>query len=89
MSIYALNKIFYLLENDTTFRRRIKSSPTEAIKEFSLTSEEREALTSGDVAELFDMGVHPFLLNGLSRHQLFGVTGENYLPRIRGQEKPR
>ena len=89
MSIYALNKIFYLLENDTTFRWRIKSSPTEAIKEFSLTSDEREALTSGDVAELFNIGVHPFLLNGLSRHQLFGVTGVNYLPRIRGQEKPR
>ena len=88
MSIYALNKIFYLLENDASFRGRIKSNPTEAIAEFSLTPEERAALVSGDAGKLFQMGVHPFLLNGLSRHQLFGVTGENYLPRIRGQELP-
>lgn len=89
MSIYALNKLFYLLENDAAFRQRIKSSPTEAIAEFPLTQEEREALISGDVGRLFNLGVHPFLLNGLARHQLFGVTGENYLPRIRGQASPR
>jgi hypothetical protein len=89
MSIYALNKLFYLLENDSTFRERLKSSPLETISEFSLTQQERETLTAGDVAGLFNLGVHPFLLNGLSRHKLFGVTPENYLPRIRGQEFPR
>jgi hypothetical protein len=86
MSIYALNKLFYLLENDASFRQRLKSNPTQTIAEFPLTQEELEALTFGDVGRLFNMGVHPFLINGLARHQLFGVTGENYLPRIRGQE---
>ncbi|MCI0858511.1 MAG: hypothetical protein J4N81_07220 [Chloroflexi bacterium] len=89
MSIYAVSKIFYMLENDASFRERIKSNPIDAIEEFSLSPEEREALTSGDVQALFKMGVHAFLLNGLSRHQLFGVTRENYFPRIRGQESPR
>ncbi len=89
MSIYAVNKLFYMLENDASFRERIKSNPTGAIEDFALTPEEREALTSGDVEALFKMGVHAFLLNGLSRHQLFGVNRENYFPRIRGQESPR
>lgn len=89
MSIYAINKMFYMLENDATFRGRLKSQPMEVIAELPLTQEEREALASGDVAALFQMGVHAFLLNGLSRHQLFGVNRENYFPRIRGQESPR
>ena len=86
MSVYSLNKIFYLLENDAAFRERIKSSPREVVEEFNLTPEEQAALTAGDVRSLFDMGVHAFLLNSLSRHHLFGVTGENYGPRIRGHE---
>jgi hypothetical protein len=86
MSVYALNKIFYLLENDSEFRERIKSSPTAVVAEFHLTPEEEEALTSGNVRMLFDMGVHAFLLNSLSRHHLFGVTGDNYRQRILGQD---
>ncbi len=89
MSVYAINKLLYLLENDASFRERIKANPTGAISQFSLTQAEREALTTGDVGALFQMGVHAFLLNGLSRHQLFGVNSENYFPRIRGQESPR
>ena len=89
MSIYAVSKIFYMLENDASFRERIKSNPLDAIEDFALSREEREALTSGDVQALFKMGVHAFLLNGLSRHQLFGVNRDNYFPRIRGQEPPR
>ena len=89
MSIYAVSKIFYMLENDASFRERIKSNPIDAIEEFSLSPEEREALTSGDVQALFKMGVHAFLLNGLSRHQLLGVNRDNYFPRIRGEESPR
>ena len=88
MSIYALNKMFYTLENDAAFRQRMMADPTKAMGEYSFTTQEREALTKGDVEKLFQMGVHPFLLNGISRHQLFGVNRGNYLPRIRGEEKP-
>lgn len=86
MSVYSLNKIFYMLENDSEFRERIKSSPAAVVAEFHLTPEEEKALTSGDVRTLYDMGVHAFLLNSLSRHHLFGVTGENYRQRIQGHD---
>ncbi|PKB81724.1 MAG: hypothetical protein BZY88_05960 [SAR202 cluster bacterium Io17-Chloro-G9] len=88
MSVYALNKLFYMLENDSSFRDRMKSIPGEAIGRFTLTAEERKALTSGDVGELYRIGVHAFLLSGLSRHRLFGVDSDNYFPRIRGQASP-
>ena len=86
MSVYVLNKILYLLENDADFRRRITTDSEEAIGSFDLTPAERRALTSGDVGSLFNMGVHAFLLNHLSQHRLFGVTADNYLPRIRGEQ---
>ncbi len=88
MSIYSLNKMFYTLENDAEFRQRMLDDPTKAMGEYSLTPQERDALTGGNVEKLFQMGVHPFLLNSMSRHQLFGVNRGNYLPRIRGEENP-
>lgn len=83
MSVYQINKLLYLTDNDLTFRKRMFESPHEAIKEFSLTEEEREALTSGAVGKLYQMGVHTFLLNHLYRYELFGVNRDNYLSRIR------
>ena len=88
MSIYSVNKMFYTLENDAAFRQRMLADPIKVMGEYALTSQEQDALTRGDVEKLFQMGVHPFLLNGMSRHQLFGVNRGNYLPRIRGEEKP-
>lgn len=88
MSVYSLNKILYLLEMDAAFRERLTSNPAETVGEFPLTPPEHEALTSGDVGELFKMGVHPLVLLALSRYQLFGVNNDNYLPRIRGEERP-
>jgi hypothetical protein len=83
MSVYQINKLLYLTDNDLAFRKRMLEGPHEAIKEFSLTEEEREALTSGAVGKLYQMGVHTFLLNHLYRYELFGVNRDNYLSRIR------
>ena len=87
MSIYAINKIMYMLRNDAPFRERMQQDPQGVVGEFSLTSEEREALTRGDVYALHQMGAHAYLLH-LSGAKLFGVNSENYQPRIRGQERP-
>ena len=88
MSVYAINKLLYRVEREEAYRRRIHANPDEVLFEVSLSEQEREALTSGDLHKLFNMGVHPFLLNHMPRHGLFGVTRQNYLPRIRGQESP-
>ena len=88
MSVYALNKIMYLIEMDAAFRERMKSNSDQTIDDFPLTPVERKALTTGDIGTLFKMGAHPLLLSVLSRQELFGVNRDNYTPRIRGEEHP-
>ena len=83
MSIYLVNKILYMTDNDAAFRERMKTDPAGTVADFKLTQEEREALLAGDVGKLYQMGVHTFLLNHLQRYSLFGVTRDNYLERIR------
>lgn len=83
MSVYQVNKLLYLMDNDPAFRQRMKENPAEAIKDFSLSREEHDALTTGAVGKLYQMGVHTFLLNHLSRYEFFGVNRDNYLARIR------
>ena len=83
MSVYQVNKLLYLTDNDLAFRKRMLEEPEKVIGDFQLTDEEREALTSGAVGRLYQMGVHTFLLNHLYRYELFGVNRDNYLTRIR------
>jgi hypothetical protein len=83
MSVYQINKLLYLTDNDPAFRKRMLSEPQAVLDEFRLTAEEREALTSGAVGKMHRMGVHTFLLNHLYRYELFGVNRDNYLERIR------
>jgi hypothetical protein len=83
MSVYHVNKILYLTDNDAAFRKRMQEEPETVLNEFSLSKEERDALTSGAVGTLYQMGVHTFLLNHLYRWELFGVNRDNYLARIR------
>ena len=83
MSVYQVNKILYLTDNDAAFRKRMQEEPETVLNEFQLTEEERDALTSGAVGKLYQMGLHTFLLNHLYRWELFGVNQDNYLTRIR------
>ena len=83
MSVFQVSKLLYLTDNDPAFRKRIMEEPEAVLAEFRLTTEERDALTSGAVGKLYQMGVHTFLLNHLYRYELFGVNRDNYLTRIR------
>ncbi len=83
MSVYQVNKLLYLTDNDATFRKRITEEADAVLNEFKLSKEERDALTSGALGKLYQMGVHTFLLNHLYRYELFGVNRDNYLTRIR------
>ena len=83
MSIYFLNKILYLTDNDAEFRKRMRENAVETVRSFPLAGDELEALITGDVGRLYQMGVHTFFLNHLSRYELFGVNRKNYLDRIR------
>ena len=83
MSVYLVNKILYLTDSDAEFRPRMRQDPEATVRGFPLSAEELEALISGSVGALYQMGVHTFLLNHLGRYELFGVNRDNYLERIR------
>ncbi len=83
MSVYQVNKLLYMTDNDPAFRKRMQEEPEAALRDFKLSADEHDALVSGSVGKLYQMGVHTFLLNHLSRYELFGVNRDNYLERIR------
>ena len=83
MSVYQVNKVCYMADNDASFRKVLKEDPASALMPFSLTEEELAALMSGAVGRLRELGVHTFLLNHLARYDLLGVNRDNYLERLR------
>ncbi len=89
MSVYAINKICHRALHDIPFREAVKRDPAAAIADLPLTDEERKALLAGDVARLYEWGVHPFLMGHLTRFDLFGLTVETYSERIRKARDPR
>ena len=82
MSAYAINKVCYLAERDEQVRERLRTDPERGLAAFKLDNEERQALLAGDVATLFLKGGHPFLMQHLARHGLFGLNRELYQQRI-------
>ena len=84
VSLYGIHKTLYLLQNDLDFRERLRTEPEAALAEMPLTDMERQALLTGDVAELYRMGTHTFLMSRLPRfNALGGLTREEYQTRLR------
>src|SRR5439155_14927543 len=83
MSLYALNKICHMTQTDRMFREQMRTDPAAAIADFPLTDEERHAVMTADVAKLYQMGVHAFLLSRLPRFDSLGLTREEYIRRLR------
>jgi hypothetical protein len=79
MSLYGIHKTLYLLQNDLEFRERLRSDPAGALTEMPLTEAEREALLRGDMAALYRMGTHTFLMSRIPRfNALGGMTRQQY-----------
>ncbi len=84
MSAYQVLKLCRRLGQDEAFRSRLLANPESALGELRLTSEERQALLSGNVRWLHDHGAHGFLLSRLPRYGAFGITQERYVRSMKG-----
>lgn len=82
MSAYLINKICYEVQRDETFREQVRKDPDGALKGMGLTGDEIGAFKEGDIAGLYRMGGHPFLMQHLWRAKLFGLTRELHFERI-------
>jgi hypothetical protein len=89
MSVYQLNKLCHRLLRDLDFRSAMQKDPAAAAAPYDLSAAERKALLAGDVATMFEMGVHPFLLSFLTRYEIAGLTTPVYSERIRAARDPR
>jgi hypothetical protein len=84
VSLYGIHKTLYLLQNDLGFRERLRTEPEAALASMPLTDAERRALLTNDIAELYRMGTHTFLMSRLPRFNAFGgLTREQYQERLR------
>jgi Aromatic-ring-opening dioxygenase LigAB, LigA subunit len=79
MSLYGIHKTLWLLQNDLDFRERLRSDPEAALADMPLTDEERQALLNRDMATLYRMGTHTFLMSRIPRfNALRGITRTQY-----------
>jgi hypothetical protein len=84
VSLYGIHKALYLLQNDLAFRERLRTDPVAALADLPLDDHERRALLAGDVAELYRLGVHTFLMSRMPRFNVLGLTREEYQRRLSG-----
>lgn len=82
MSIYGVNKFLRSCLHDRDFRALAQSDPEAAMSKMPISEEEKAMLRAGDIAGLYEHGVHPFLMSFLTRWDLFGVTVQIYSERI-------
>jgi hypothetical protein len=58
---YQLNRCLFALKSDTGFCQRYATDAEQALQEFHLTLEERNAVRRGDEERLVALGAHPYL----------------------------
>ena len=78
MSVYWVNKVCSLTQTDLKFREMMRTTPAQALADFPLTAEEREAFLSRDMVALYKLGAHGFLLSRLARFECLGLTRDAY-----------
>jgi hypothetical protein len=86
VSAYAVNLVGRKTLRDAEFSRRLGEDPELALEQFDLTPEERAALLAGDVATLYALGAHEYLLMGLARREVLGLDMPTFSDRIRTAE---
>lgn len=65
MSEYHLNKLLYATARE---HRIVEAITDEAVlAAYELSAEEREALRTGDVARLYELGANPYLIRRVFR----------------------
>ncbi|MGC0342630.1 hypothetical protein [Streptomyces sp. SLBN-8D4] len=89
MSRYATNRMLWEVAADGDLARQLKEVPEAALADRDLTDQEREALARTDIRELFQLGVHPFLLYNFGLRLNGGFSMEwmaSYLEQLKGLE---
>ena len=77
MSLYAVQKAIYLLKKDKALQERFRQAGVSAFDGLTFTEAEAAALSGGDLAALYRMGVHPLLCAPYAR--MMGIPRPKYV----------
>src|SRR3984957_4686093 len=89
MSLYGVNKVSHFLQVDPEFRELMATDPESALAALPLSDEERNAILRADVAALYRMGAHTFLLSRIPRFLPDLVSRDQYIERMRSVLTPK
>jgi hypothetical protein len=83
VSLYEVNLVGRRVLHDEEFRALLLADPERALSEFDLAEQERDALHRGDVATLYQLGAHEYLLLNIARYGALGLDMKVFSERIR------
>jgi hypothetical protein len=83
MSLYALQKLIRDVNRKPELRKSYFDSPTQFAQSYDLTDDERQALLTLDIGQLYAKGVHGLLLRPFTI--ILSVSEPDYLKAIRGE----
>jgi hypothetical protein len=81
MSLYYVQKLMYQLNRDPAVRKRFATDKAALLDEYTLTSEERTAIETGDIGLLYVMGVNGQIL--MHYAALLGQPWDVYIEAMR------
>jgi hypothetical protein len=81
MSLYYVQKLLYQLNRDPGVRKRFSADKSGLLDEYTLTSDERAAIETGDIGLLYVMGVNGQIL--MHYAALLGQPWDVYIEAMR------
>ena len=82
MSLYQVQKLLFEVNRDKQARVRFLAEREQLMRDYDLSTDERQALLETDFHALYRMGVHSLLLGPLAA--TLGLSFPDYLARLRG-----
>jgi len=87
MSFYATSRVMWEIARDRDLAAEFQADPDNVLAGRDLTDDERTALRGADIRGLFQMGIHPFVLNHFALRLAGGVSMEfmkGYVGKLQG-----
>jgi Aromatic-ring-opening dioxygenase LigAB, LigA subunit len=84
MSLYQMQKLIYEVNRNPERRDAYRDNQAAFLDRYTLTPEEKAAITALDIRRLYQFGVHPLLLRPFTL--LHRVSNEEYAKALAGLE---
>jgi hypothetical protein len=87
MSHYATGRVMWEITRDRDLAERFRADPAAVLEGRDLDDQERKALAAADIRDLFELGIHPFVLYHFALRLAGGWSPafmQDYLAQLKG-----